>query len=106
MKVVKYIHHLTKEGCYCSILDFYKMIAEKVGYTVTDATRFDCRKIYCTEDVGDEIFKFYKDTTGESAAPLWICCGPKASIVPSNNSDIYIAAVEDGAFYEGEKEND
>lgn len=46
-----YVNHLTKKQCHCELPEFYKLVAEGMGYAVTENTRYDCRKIQCTEEV-------------------------------------------------------
>ncbi len=91
---------LRKEDCYKSLIDFYDCLAELEGVD-TKSVQYDVKKICCTKSVADEIFQFYKEqgNSGEQAAALWLCCGPKASM----GEDGFMVGLEDGFFSFTEK---
>ena len=73
---------LTKEECYCGIVEFYDLVARKLGYD-SDKVGYDCRRIDVTKPVQDQIFAFYREeqkALGESIAAAWVGYGPKASL--------------------------
>ena len=73
---------LTKEECYCDIVEFYNLVARKLGYD-SDKVGYDCRRIDVTKPVQDQIFAFYREeqkALGESIAAAWVGYGPKASL--------------------------
>ena len=104
-----YVNHLTKKQCHCELPEFYKLVAEGMGYAVTENTRYDCRKIQCTEEVEKEIRTCYYENgyTPEQFGCLWLSLGPKASLAQSMHPWTYRVRVESGAIYEeGEVKND
>lgn len=73
---------LTKEECYCGIVEFYDLVAQKLGYD-SDRVGYDCRRIDVTKPVQDQIFSFYREeqrALDESIAAAWVGYGPKASL--------------------------
>lgn len=109
MNIIMYVNHLTKEECHCGLPEFYKLVAANIGYAVTDNTRYDCRKIQCTEEVEKEIRAYYYENgyTPEQFGCLWLSFGPKASLADFINPWGYRVRVETGAIYEeGEKKHD
>lgn len=109
MNIIMYVSHLTKKECHCGLPEFYKLIAANIGYDVTENTRYDCRKIQCTEEVEKEIRAYYYENgyTPEQFGCLWLSFGPKASLSDSINPCWYRVRLESGAIYEeGEKKND
>lgn len=89
---------LTKEECYTGIDQFYKLIAEKLGYS-SNKVHFDCRKISVTKPVMDQIFAFYTEERKMSEGAIaqgWVSFGPKAEIP----KDRYLAVVHHGFILE------
>ena len=92
---------LSKEDCYCGLVDFYKNVAIKDGasrlFCLTAC--FDCRKICVTPSVQHEICAFYKDVLKASdteIAMLFACVGPKANLESAD----YAAEIEPGFVFE------
>mgnify|MGYP006916355692 CR=1 FL=1 len=89
--------YLTKEDCYCDLIDFYKNVAAKMGYNrLQIATMsFDCRRIRVTKPVQDAIWAYYRDAmdaSDQELAMLWVCSGPKADL----EGESYAAESKDG----------
>ncbi len=85
---------LSKEECYCGIIEFYDLIARKLGYD-TDKVGYDCRKIDVTRPVQDQIFAFYQNeqkASDESIGATWVCYGPKTCLL----GDGYVAEIAEG----------
>lgn len=96
---------LTKEDCYCKLVDFYEKVALKAGLIFDDNSLFDCCKILVTKRVQMEISSYYHDEeqiSGEYIGTLFACYGPKA-ILDKNRETPYIAEVQDGFIVCGEK---
>lgn len=109
MNVTTYINHLNKDFCTCSLPDFYKKIAEHTGYTITESTRYDCRKICCTDAVRKAIFQYFlsEGFMAREIAFLWCSFGPKANLKSTPGYGEYRVSLEPGAIYEkGEKKHD
>lgn len=109
MNIIMYVNHLKKKECHCGLPEFYKLIAANIGYDVTENTRYDCRKIQCTEEVEKEIRAYYYENgyTPEQFGCLWLSFGPKANLADFIKPCVYRVRVETGAIYEeGEKKND
>lgn len=84
--------------CYCEIIEFYDLIAERLGYD-PQKMQYNCTKICVSKPVQDQIFRFYqqeKDTSQESIGRIWLQYGPKANLSQST----YIAEVQEGFFVE------
>lgn len=104
-----HVNHLSKDFCTCGLPDFYKKIAEKTGYAVTENTRYDCRKICCSDSVRKAIFQYYitEDCLALEIAFLWCSFGPKSNLKSTQGFGEYRVTLEPGAIYEeGEKKND
>lgn len=108
MNATVYVNHLNKDFCTCSLPDFYKKIAEHTGYTVTESTRYDCRKICCTDAVRKAIFQYFlsEGFMAREITFLWCNFGPKANLKSTPGYGEYRVSLEAGAIYEGEKKHD
>lgn len=85
---------LTKEECYCDILELYDIIATKLGYR-TIGIRYDCRKVCVSKSVMEQVLTFYeaeRRVTRMAFNQLWLNIGPKANL-PGEN---YTADVQEG----------
>lgn len=90
--------YLTKKECYCGIVDFYQIIAAKMGYN-SDEITFDCRKISVTNAVMDQIFAYYTEECQMSEGDIAqgrVDFGPKADIL----EDGYMAVIHKGFIME------
>ena len=88
----------TEEECYCGITEFYKIIAEKLGYD-TEKVQYDCTKICVSVPIQNDIFKFYTAETEmseEGISVAWVLYGPKANL----SEDTYVAEVQKGFIIE------
>lgn len=69
------------EDCYnnTGISGFYEFVAIKSGYTVTENTRFDCRKINVAKSIEDALFKYMEGHgySQEGVCMAWCVYGPK-----------------------------
>ncbi len=95
----KKIITLTKEECYCGIIELYDLIARKLGYD-SDKVGYDCRKIDVTRPIQDQVFAFYRNeqkASDESIGTAWVCYGPKACLL----GDDYVAEVSEGFITAG-----
>ena len=75
----------------------YENIARKTGYTVTDKTQFDCRKLDVAGNIQDEWIRYYHDRTqaehpnlseydiNQNIMSLLLNCGAKVSPMLSDN---------------------
>lgn len=75
-------YFLMEEQCKVNLSDFYKNVARTVGYSVTDKTYFDCRKIYVTASIMEALWCFYSDLglNDEQIATTMLLFGPKANL--------------------------
>ena len=109
MQNITYVNHLTKEDCHCGLPEFFVKISECIGYVITENTRWDCQKIFCTEEVQKEIFAYYRENgyNSEQIGTMWTLFGPKANLQSHLEPWEYRVRLELGAMYEeGEKKND
>lgn len=86
---------LDVKECYCGLSTFYENVAKKMGVAVTDSTQFDCRKIYVSRPVQEEICVYYRDEKCKAnceISAMLLCYGPKANV----DSVQYVAVVEEG----------
>lgn len=90
---------LTKEECFCGIVQLCDNIAKKMGRHPTDSIRYDCREIHVTIPVQEAVFDFYRNKYGQddgSIATIWITYGPKANLEGNN----YRAVIDEGFIKE------
>lgn len=101
MKLVTVSVFLNQEDCHCDILELYKRAALASDYDLTESTRFNCRKIHCSEEVLKEVQKYYqeKGLTDLQFAAMWAGYGPKADIIDKKHSP-WVVSLEEGAIYE------
>lgn len=85
---------LSKKDCEVSLTAFYENAAKAAGYSVTEKTHFDCRKICVTAIVVKALWVYYlaSGMTDEQIATLMIQYGPKANVAGMN----YEVEIEDG----------
>lgn len=89
---------LTEDECYCSITDFYDLVADKLGYDPQKVS-YDCQKICVTNPIKEKIFEFFRkeqQVSIEAIATAWILYGPKASLP----YDGYLVAADVGFIQE------
>lgn len=91
---------LLQSDCECSLVDFYENVAKKTEADITDATRYDCRKICITKSVQEGIWKHYTENgqSDEQIATLMLQYGPKANLTGED----FAVAIEDGFITESE----
>lgn len=80
--------------CKVEIRKFYENAARISGYSVTDKTTFDCRKIRVSKPVEKLIHDEYRkvNLTDEQIGAIWVMFGPKANL----ESDEPMFEIEDG----------
>lgn len=80
--------------CKVEIRKFYENAARISGYSVTDKTTFDCRKICVSKPVEKLIHDEYRkaNLTDEQIGAIWVMFGPKANL----DSDEPIFEIENG----------
>lgn len=90
--------YFEKEDCYCSIPELYKKVEEKLTGTIEPQTEWDCKHIFVTPEIADEVFHYYRETDNLSQGAigaLWLTVGPKANLSAGHNHP-YAIKVEDG----------
>lgn len=78
----KKIVFFAKEECYCGVIEFYNLIAQKLGYD-PNKVGYDRYKIDVTKPVQEQIFAFYQEEQkvfGEFIVDAWYSFGPKANL--------------------------
>jgi len=84
-------YKLSEEKCQCSLLDFYRNVAEISGVKITQKIQYDCKKIYVTKPVQDCIWEYYHEIgyTDNEIMIIFLHYGPKASL-PGSEYEIQI----------------
>lgn len=91
---------LTKDECYCDVVDLYDTVARRMGINDPSKLQYDCKKICTSKKVQNEVFRYYVDEMDLSPADVNVIIihfGPKANI----ESDGYIVTVKDGFIIDG-----
>lgn len=93
---------IDKSKCDCNVKEFFDNAAKIMGVTVTDKTRYDCRKICVSKLVLDRIWQHYSKRRGYrnyEITSLLLQYGPKATL----KRDAYCFEVEDGFIVDEEE---
>lgn len=78
---------LTRDECYCGIIELYNTVAAKLGYNPA-TVHYDCRKICVSKPVMEQVFAYFKAEKQISRATfnqLWLNLGPKANLSGDDN---------------------
>lgn len=86
----------------CALTDFYDAVAREMGYTNTNAIRYDCTKIEIASNIQDDFYEYYTTTARETdptlsdsdittgITMLLVMSGPKVSHdLKANEVEIY-----------------
>lgn len=63
-----------------SLISFYDLLADKLGYTKDkENLQYDCTKLWVSESIQDHIFKYYysQGYSPQDLGFIWLCHGPK-----------------------------
>ena len=83
-----------------SLIDFYDLLAKKLGYIGNkEKLYYDCTKLWVSEAIQEHIFKYYysQKYTTQDLGSLWLCYGPKTETSLTGLT----AIVQEGFIKEG-----